>query len=188
MKRAIIVHCWSGSPEYCWYPWVKKELEVNGFSVEVPDIPERDEPKLSNWLPTLESVIGIPDEDTYLIGHSVGCITIMRYLENLKPGQKVGGVVMVAGFTDNLGFEELQNFFTTEISFEKIKERANHFVAIHSDDDPFVPLKHGDILKEKLDAELLVMHAMKHFSGPVDKEDSCLQLPEVVESVLKMSK
>ena len=27
MKRAIIVHCWDGYPEYCWYPYVKKELE-----------------------------------------------------------------------------------------------------------------------------------------------------------------
>jgi hypothetical protein len=43
------------------------------------------------------------------------------------------------------------------------------------------------LFKEKLGAELIVKHAMGHFSGPADKEDSCLELPDVVERVLKIS-
>ncbi|MDP3763140.1 MAG: alpha/beta hydrolase [bacterium] len=188
MRRAIIVHCWNGYPEYCWYPYVKKELEARGFIVQVPTFPETDAPRLDKWLPVLKHKVGTPDTDTYLIGHSVGCITILRYLESLGHGQKVDGVVLVAGFTDKLGFKELKNFFTTKIPFEKIKEKANHFVAIHSDDDPYVPLEHGDIFKEKLGAQLIVKHNFKHFSGPVDKEDSCTELPEVVESIMRMLK
>lgn len=184
MKRAIIVHCWDGYPKYCWYPYVKKELEARGFKVMVPAFPETDAPKLDKWLPVLKEAANTPDKDLYLIGHSVGCITILRYLESLAPKQKVGRVVFVAGFTDDLGFEELKNFFATPINFEKIKQKSNRFVAIHSDDDPYVPLKHGDIFKEKLGAELIVKHNFKHFSGPVDKEESCTELPEVVESVL----
>jgi hypothetical protein len=187
MKRVIIVHCWDGYPEYCWYPYVKKELETKGFIVEVPTFPETDAPNLDKWLPVLQEKIGTPDENTYLIGHSVGCITILRYLESLDSGQKVGGVVLVAGFTDDLGFEELKNFFTTDINFEKVKQSANHFVAIHSDDDPYVPLKHGDVFKEKLKAELIIKNEMKHFSGPVDEEDSCTELPDVVQSIVKLS-
>lgn len=188
MKRAIIVHCWDGYPEYCWYPDVKKELEAKGFEVLVPLMPETEAPKLTKWLPALEEAVGTPDQELYLIGHSVGCITILRYLEKLPPKVKVGGVVLVAGYIDDLGFEELKNFFTTDLPLEKIKTKANNFVAIHSDDDPFVPLKHGDIFKDKLGADLIIKHNFKHFSGPVDKEDSCLELPEVVESLLKMVK
>ena len=121
MKRAVIIHCWDGYPDYCWYPYVKKELEAKGFEVQVPAFPETDAPKLDAWLHVLKEKVGIPDGNTYLIGHSVGCITIFRYLESLAPGQKIGGVVLVAGFTDDLGFKELKNFFTTEIQFEKIK-------------------------------------------------------------------
>lgn len=184
MKRAIIVHCWDGCPEYCWYPSVKKELEANGFEVVVPAFPETEAPKLASWLPMLQDIVGIPDEETYLIGHSIGCITILRYLETLAPEQKIGGAVLVAGFTDDLGFAELSNFFTTDIDFDAIKTKANKFVAIHSDDDPFVALKYGDEFKEKIGAELITKHAMKHFSGEVDDEESCIELPEVVESVL----
>lgn len=188
MKRAIIIHCWEGYPEYCWYPYVKKELENKDFEVVVPAFPETDNPKLDKWLPKLKEIIGEPNEDIYLIGHSVGCITILRYLESLSENQKIGGAVFVAGFTDDLGFDELKNFFTTPIDFEETKKHCGKFVAIHSDNDPFVPLKQGDILRDKLDAELIIKHNAKHFSGKIENEKSCIELSEVIESVLKFDK
>ena len=186
MKKVVIVHCWDGYPEYCWYPQTKKELEEKGFQVEVPAMPETNLPKLALWLPKLKEVVGEPNEELYLVGHSAGVITILRYLESLEEGNKVGGVVMVAGFTDSLIYDELENFFETSIDFEKIKSKANHFVAIHSDNDPHVPLKHGDIFKEKLGAKLIVKHDMGHFSGPVDDTKSVTSLPEVTKTILEM--
>ena len=50
MKRAIIVHCGEGVPEYCWYPATKKELEALGFEVEVPAMPETELPKQEKWV------------------------------------------------------------------------------------------------------------------------------------------
>lgn len=187
MKRAIIVHCWDGYPKYCWYPQTKKELEKIGFEVQVPSMPEANAPKLSLWLPKLQEVIKKPNENLFLIGHSSGCITILRYLETLEDNQRVGGVILVAGFTDNLGFEELKNFFQTPIDFDKIKTKSVHFITIHSDNDPYVPLKHADIFKEKLKAEVIIKHNMGHFSGPADKTESITSLPDVTESILEMS-
>lgn len=187
MKRVVIVHCWDGYPNYCWYPKTKKELEEKGFEVLVPEMPETGMPKLSLWLPKLKKVIKKPDENLFLIGHSAGCITIMRYLEQLEKNQKIGGVVFVAGFTDDLGYDELKNFFETSIDFEKIKSKAKKFVAINSDNDPYVDLKFADILKERLGAKVLIKHQMGHFSGPVDEEESCTFLPDVSKAVLQMN-
>lgn len=187
MKRAFIVHCWDGYPDYCWYPYVKKELQAKGFEVVVPAFPEPDAPKQLLWVPYLAEQIGVPDKDTYLIGHSVGCITILRYLESLQEGQQIGGAVMVAGFADDLGFAELKNFFLAPIDFEKIKKRCQKFVGIYSDNDPFVPLENAGIYEQKLGAKKIIKHAMGHFSGPVDKEESCAELPEVVEAVEEIS-
>ncbi len=187
MKKVVIIHCWDGYPNYCWYPQTKKELEAKGFEVVVPTMPETNLPKLALWLPKLEEVVGSSDGDLYLVGHSVGVITILRYLEKLA-GKKVVGVVMVAGFTDDLGYDELKNFFETPIDFEKIKTKSNQFVAIHSDNDPYVPLKHGDILKEKLGAKLIIKHDMGHFSGAVDDTKSIVSLSEVTEAILEMEK
>jgi len=189
MKRVIIVHCWEGYPEYCWYPWVKKELEKKGFQVEAPALPETELPKMERWVSKLQEVIGNPNEELYLVGHSLGCATIMRYLETLREDQKVGGVVFVAGFNENVGFDEIQNFFEIPIDLEKIKDRSkNGFVAIHSDDDPYVDLKYADVFKEKLGAEVIIKHNAKHFSGAIEGEESCVELPDVVESIEKLAK
>jgi uncharacterized protein len=186
MKRVIIVHCWDGYPEYCWYPRVKQELSSEGFDVQVPAFPETEAPQLVKWLPVLKEKIGVSDEELCLVGHSVGCITILRYLQTLEKTQKIRGVVLVAGFTDDLGFNELKNFFTTDIDFEHIKQRSGAFVAIHSDNDPYVPLRHGDTFKEKLGSQLIIKHNAKHFSGSADDEGSCTELPDVVHSIKEM--
>lgn len=188
MKRVVIIHCWDGYPEYCWYQQTKKELEAKGFEVSVPAMPETHAPKLSLWLTKLQEVVGEPDEELYLVGHSAGCITILRFLEQLPEDKQIVGVVLVAGFTDDLGYEELKNFFEAPIDFEKIKTKAKKFVAIHSDNDPYVPLKFGDILNKELDAELIVKHKMGHFSGPVDRTESITSLLEVAEAIEKMIK
>ena len=182
MKRAFIFHCWEGVPEYCWYPWVKKQLEEKGYQVIVPEMPETELPKQRLWIPRMEEIIGIPDENTVLIGHSIGAVSILRYLEALQD-ERVGGVVMVAGFTDNLGFEELENYFEKPLDFAKIRQHCGRFVAIHSDDDPYVDLVHSQIFEKELGAEIFVKKGKKHFSGPVDDEESCLELPEVVVAV-----
>jgi hypothetical protein len=189
MKRAIIIHCWGGDPQYCWYPWVKKELEAKGFQVEVPAFPDTENPKMNQWVSKLQEVIGALDEELFLIGHSIGCATIMRYLETLEENQKIGGVVFVAGFTENVGFDEIQNYFETPIDLEQIKLKSKHgFVAIHSDDDPYVDLKFADIFKEKLAAEIIIKHNAKHFSGAIEGEQSCTELPDVVQSIEKLAK
>ncbi|HDH31418.1 MAG TPA: serine hydrolase family protein [Candidatus Wolfebacteria bacterium] len=188
MKRAVIIHCWGGKPNYCWYPNTKKELEDKGYEVAVPEMPDTDYPKFDKWFSKLKEVIGDPDENLYLIGHSLGCITILRYLESLKEGEKIGGAVLVAGFAGGIDIEEIESFINKPVDFKKIKSHCKNFIAIHSDNDPFVPLKHGDILKEKLGAKLIIKNNMKHFSGEIDKEENCIELPDVVENLLEISK
>lgn len=184
MKRAIIVHCWGGKPNYAWYPDTKKQLEKLGYAVTIPAMPNTDEPQLNEWLPHLSETIGKPDEELVLIGHSLGNVTIMRYLESLPADQQVGKVIMVAAFTDQLGFKELENFFETRLDFESIKPKAeNGFVVIQSDNDPYVSAQYGERLKEELEAKLIVKHGANHFSGEVDGEESCDSLPEVVDNL-----
>lgn len=187
MKRVVIVHCWSGYPDYCWYPQTKRELTAAGFEVAVPQMPQTDMPNLSLWLPELRKVAGQPSEDLFLVGHSAGAITIMRYLEALPENQRVGGIVLVAPFINDLGHPELKNFFLNPLDFGHIRSHTDNIVLIESDDDPLIPLLHGVILKEKLGSELIIKHKMQHFSGPIDDENSCTLLPDVGKWVMKMA-
>ena len=142
-------------------------------------MPNPAHPKMAEWVHSLENEA--PDKETILVGHSLGCITILRYLEHTSV--QVAGAVFVAGFSDNLGYSELKSFFSSPIDWEKARQNCRRFVAINSDDDPFVPLKHGEIFKEKLGAELVVIPGAKHFSA----DDNCISLPEALEATIQFS-
>jgi uncharacterized protein len=182
MKKAILIHGWEGYPEEGWRPWLKNELEKQGFEVLVPAMPNSAEPKMNEWLDHLGQIITNLDENLYFVGHSLACITILRYLESLGENQKVGGVVLVAGFSSNLGFDELDTFFESKINWSKIKSSCKKFIAIHSDNDPFVSLHYADFFQDKLGAEVIIEHNKKHFSG----EDGINILPSALESILKL--
>jgi len=183
MKRAFLIHGWEGYPEEGWRPWLRSELEKRGFSVSVPAMPDTENPKMDAWVNHLSKTVGAPDRDCYLVGHSLGCIAILRYLETLKEGQSVGGAVLVAGFSENVGIDEIASFFTTPLNWNKIKSHCRRFIAIHSDNDPYVELRHGNIFKENLESEVIIKHNMSHFSG----DDGITELPIALDSVLKVS-
>lgn len=182
-KRVFLIHGWEGYPEEGWRPWLKKELEKRGLVVVVPAMPDTATPTIDKWVPYLTKIVGTPDRNTYFVGHSLACITILRYLETLKENQKIGGAVLVAGFAHNLEYEgyknELFSFFKTPVNWGKIKKHCQRFVAIHSEDDPYVPTKHSQIFKEKLGAKAIIMPHMKHFSG----DDGITKLPIVLDTL-----
>ena len=59
----------------------------------VPAVQLRAEhPFLDEWLGYMHKHIHNPDRKTFLVGHSLGCIAILRYLESLNE-QRIGGAV-----------------------------------------------------------------------------------------------
>ena len=192
MKRAIIVHGWDGYPEEGWFPRLKKELEAEGSSVFVPQLPKPDEPRINNWVPKLKEIVGNPDEQTYFVGHSMGCQTIARFLETLPKNIKVGGVVFVAGYfkrLTNLEDDEVvrsvvQEWLTTPLNLKAVKTHLKKSVAIFSDDDPWVPSENQNDFRDVLDSKIIVMHAQGHFSG---SRDGCVELPVALDALLEVA-
>ena len=189
MKRVFIIHGWGGCPEEGWFPWLKKELEKRGFKVLIPQMPNAENPKIENWVPFLGKLVGKADEETFFVGHSIGCQAIMRYFETLPKNVKVGGVVFVAGWFNliGLGGEEkliAKPWIETPISLAKVILHMKKFVAIFSDNDPFVPFSDSEIFREKLGAKIIVEKEKEHFSG----EDGINELPSALKAVLELSK
>lgn len=181
--RVYIIHGWEATPQSNWFPWLKKELENQGFMAYTPQMPDTNNPDLSKWLRYIQKLAKSPDENTYFVGHSLGVITILRFLENLPENIKIGGAILVAGFPESIGYEELNSFFVSPLDYEKVKKSANVFIAVHSDNDPYVPLKNGEILKEKLSAELIIMPN----SGHLNAGDGYFRLPIVFEKIVEIA-
>lgn len=187
-KRVIVVHGWCGYPEEGWFPWLKKELEQRGFEVIVPQLPEPRVPRINNWVPKLREVVGQPDEQTYFVGHSMGCQTIARYLESLPEGTKVGGAVFVAGFFKRLtGIEEgeesdvVREWLETPLDLASVRARLKGSVAVFSDNDHYVPLDNQDDFAQKLGSRIVIEHAQKHFSGSTGTTELLVALEAVLE-------
>ena len=190
MEKAILIHGWEGNPRNCWFPWLKKELEKKNFKVVVPKMPNSDEPKINLWVSKLKDVVDFPDEETYFVGHSIGCQAIMRYLETLPEKTKIGGIVFVAGFF-NLPFLETKEekeiakpWLNNRINTDKIKMLTKNIVAIFSDDDQDVPLSDSKLFKERLNAKIIIEHNKGHFSD----DAGIKELPVVLNKILKMEK
>jgi len=182
-KRVFIVHGWGEQANKGWFPWLKKELEAKGFEANVPSMKPQP-PILGKWKALLKKAVGKPDENTYFVGHSAGCQTILHYLAELPEGTKVGGVVLVAGWTDDLGIPELANFFAKPLDWTKARKCSERFFALYSDNDPYVKSYHAEELEDKLGAEATLVEGKKHFG----QEDRVNKLPEVLNILLEIAK
>jgi predicted alpha/beta hydrolase family esterase len=153
--------------------------------VIAPDFPETNNPQLGAWLAeTRRNVPEFkPSEDWVLVGHSLGCPTILRLLEGMKEGEKVKEVVLVAAFATDLDIEEIHTFIDRPFNWEKIKKKAGKFVIVNSDNDPFIPLAEGERLAKLLGAELAVEHA----AGHINEGSGFTKYPKLLELIRKVS-
>lgn len=186
MKRAFIIHGWDGYPEECWFPWLKRELESRGYEVTVPQMPDAAHPNMETWVPTLASIIGAPDEEMILVGHSMGVQTIMRYLASIDG--KIGAFIAVAGFftlipgsIGSLEDEQVaEPWLTLPIDTEKVRQNAGRIAALFSDDDRFVPLENVKMFEDRLGASTRVLHGKGHMGA----HDNAEVVPEILEATL----
>lgn len=183
-KLAVIVHGWGGSPLDGWYPWLAAELEARGYAVAVPAMPDTDVPEITPWVQTLKSTIAdIPAEEVLLVGHSIGCQTILRYLaEAYVP---VGKALFVAGWTTLSGLDEEEQaigrpWLETPINLEHVRSHLGSSVAFFSTDDPVVPLEPNQIFfKDRVGSETVVLNGYNHF----DEDAGIMRLPELLHYV-----
>jgi predicted alpha/beta hydrolase family esterase len=190
MKKVFIIHGWDGRPDEGCFPWLKKQLEDNGFAVVAPAMPDPLRPEINTWVSFLAKQIGVPDANTILVGHSIGSQTILRYLESLPEGATIGGIVFLAPWVHltDASYETEEDreiakpWLETPIVWESVKAHCPKCIAIFSDDDPLVPLSDVEIFKNELGATIVIEHGREHFSGSTGIKE----LPSLLASVLEL--
>ncbi|MEK6963866.1 MAG: alpha/beta fold hydrolase [Nanoarchaeota archaeon] len=166
MVNVFIIHGSYGHPNENWFPWLKSELEKLKCRVFVPTFPTPKNQKLDVWLDVLKGYDSYLNEDSILVGHSMGCALILRKLELLdKP---VKAVFLVGGFTQDLWNGQykdiIDSFFCKSFEWVRIKKNAPHAEVYQSDNDPFVPVLMGEDISEKLDGQFILVKNAGHFN------------------------
>ena len=165
-------------------PWVKEQLEQDGYTVIEPAMPHTDRPVIHEWVAHLAAVVTELNEHTYFVGHSVGCQAIMRYLATIN--QKVGGCVFVAGWfkLDNMTDEEeirlSQPWLQDDIDFTAVLQTTTNFVVINSSNDDYgYVAENKELFEKKLGATVKILENRGHLTAA----DGVTQLPEVVTAI-----
>jgi len=190
MKRIIIVHQWMAGANGDWRPWLKKELEKLGYKVLVPEMPDIDTPVIEKWVDKLSEVVGKLDRDTYFIGHSIGCQTILRYLDSyrFKPLEIVGGAIFVAGWFNLKNLEDKETekiakpWIKTSINLDKVKTVLPKSTLIISNNDPFDCFEENKQKFAKITTKIVIIPNAGHLSA----EDGFTKLPEVLSELVSL--
>lgn len=134
MKNAIILHGTSETDQSFWFPWLKRQLEENGYSVSIPALPATDYPDLKKWLPVAMKETYTPE--TTLIGHSAGCPLQLRVLENINV--KIKQAILVAGYARPKSDDtKPEPILQDSYNWQKISQNVTDIIFINSDNDPW---------------------------------------------------
>lgn len=166
MTNVIIIHGTEGNPEMNWFPWLKTELEKLECKVFIPKFPTPENQSLENWLAVFKDYEQYLDENSIIVGHSLGPAFLLSVLENLN--HRIKAAFFVSGFVgllNSLEFNELNKTFVVKsFDWNKIKNNCKKFYVINSDNDPYVPIEKGKELAENLDTELIILKNAGHIN------------------------
>ena len=167
MTNILIFHGTSGYPEENWFPWLRQKLEKLGCRVIIPKFPTPENQTLENWLKILKNYEQFYDENTILVGHSLGGAFLLRVLEKYNIKIKAAFIITAPiGVLPIKNYEADKLFLGNSFAFDwkKIKNNCRNFFVFHSDNDPYVTLENGEILSKKLNTKLIFIPNAGHFN------------------------
>lgn len=176
--EVVLIHGYLGFPTNCWFPWLRHELEEKGFHVTAPAMPSPAFPNKKAWVETIKALDFKPSE-TILVGHSLGCLALLNYLQQYS-GPPFRGCVLVAGFGRDFMFHNrVTDWFDSTLNFAELQQKSLNWTCIHSKNDKLVPFEEGEWLAEQLHAKLII-----ETKGHLTKREGAEKLPSVLDAIL----
>ena len=141
----VILHGYTGRNDKNFIPWLKHELEQRGAKVQAPQLPNTDNPTEVEQVQYVLDHVQF-DENTVLIGHSLGGLVAMRVLEKLP--HKIHHLMLVApsvlpqfydkDYEIDAATGERKRFidhFSYDFDFGKISSQAVHKTILQDNND-----------------------------------------------------
>lgn len=166
IMRIILIHGFNASPEQNFHPWLSQRLREAGHEVLTPTLPLRSDTELNlpEVVESLRHQVGLLKNNDILLGHSLGALMILHYLEAVEMTETPRAVVLV-GAPWKVLRPELRRLFFVDLDAEVLMWKAREFVVVHSSDDALVPLEHGKKLASSLKATFVETDQCDHFMG-----------------------
>jgi leucyl-tRNA synthetase len=168
--KYVLLHGWRSSSKTCFIPWLKRELEAEGHEVVALDLPHPNFPDVIEQADYVLSKVNF-DENTILVGHSLGSVVSYRILEKLKT--PIHKLILVAGLIepkfrdhDRLMAKYLMSW---KFDFDIIKKNVGEIIILEDDKDVIIPDGESKVIQQALGGFTYRMEAEKaHFCGTVE--------------------
>lgn len=174
--RIILIPGYKATTESNFFPWLNSELRRRGHDVIVARLPNPEAPDRDEWNKALLDQVGAVDNETIILGHSLGGAAALRFLEAAEAFSTPHALILVAT-PWMIHHEQFRGFFMTELDFEVLMWKASKAFVIHAKDDKTIPFDHADKYAKVLHAQLVAPEVGGHFTGE--------QYPVILETVLK---
>ena len=178
------MHGFTGGANKNFVPWLVGELKAHGYSVQAPQLPNTDDPKESEQVPFVLKNVKF-DENTVLIGHSLGGVVAMKVVEKLS--HPINELVLIAPAIDEkhrteayLNSSKPKNFinhFDMTYSYEQIIKKTGSILLLSDEKESAIRGEYMSFLSDQLKATLLSTSAERtHFT---DKQE-----PFILKNIL----
>ncbi|WP_297195549.1 alpha/beta hydrolase [uncultured Campylobacter sp.] len=167
-KELYIIHGFGSDSSSHWFKWLKNELlkKDKDLNVKILDLPNPFKPNPDEWQKRLKQQIASVNENTYFVAHSLGCIALLEYLSSLNEDAKVGGVLLVGGFSKPLSIlPELNPFLKRDVEFTKLTKMIKNIIVLSAKNDNVVPTELSKDLAHSLNAKFIQPDDGKHFGA-----------------------
>ncbi len=181
-RRVIIAHGWNDGSTNQWLNWLARELTARGYEVVQPVFSTVHVPNPQKWLAELAAAAGELDQQTVIVGYSLGVPTVLRYLHDYQPSVRIAGLVLVAGFGDGVGGRPAA-LFAPPLDWERLQRRSRSRICIYADNDYLVAPRRSQELARNLAAREILVVGGGHLIGMPIWPGSLKQFPAVLTAL-----
>ena len=159
-KKVLILHGFGGSDYPHWQAWCASELIKKNYIVSFPELPNKNQPKLEEWLNFLEQEFN-HFQPNIVVCHSAANMLWFHFVNryNIKQVEKL---MLVAPVSQNCELKEIESFFPYPIN-EDLK--AKEIIMVGSTNDPYMSSDEAINLQSKLNIGLKILEDAGHINA-----------------------
>lgn len=147
-----------------WKHYLQEKLGVE-YEVIRPEMPNKFNARYEEWKIWFEKLLPLLNQETILVGHSLGGIFLAKYLSENKLTNSILGTILIAAPFDEKDTDYALLDFNLPTSLKLLEEQGGKIFLYHSKDDsqvPFVDLaKYQKALPK---AEARIFDSKGHFN------------------------
>ena len=148
----------------------------DNYDVLLPHMPNSENARYEEWKIWLEKIAPLLNEEVILIGHSLGGITLVKYLSENNFPKKVKAVFLIAPAYASIAGDFDMVDFTLSSDLKKLSDQVRKIFLYHSKDDEVVPFSNFESFKNELpEAVFRTFEDRGHFNQA--------EFPEIIEDI-----